>query len=96
MAISPVHTSPLSALLVNPNGSSAQRTKQEGSSIGRTENQAAMRVEISPAARFASATNVVTNNNRQSAASSDYLASAEGQQALAGLRPLSPKANVRV
>jgi hypothetical protein len=51
------------------------------------DNREAMRVELSPAARLASATNAVVTANQDSAASADFLSGDAGAELLIGLLP---------
>ena len=96
MAINPVRNQPITQIAVNPNGASTGRSAQHGSAIERPTNREAMKVELSPAARKAGAESAIASANRQSASSSDYFASRDGQNALSLLAPVRARPVVAV
>ncbi|MCU1343840.1 MAG: hypothetical protein JWL70_106 [Acidimicrobiia bacterium] len=64
-----------------------QRAPDQGGQDSWGDNREAMRVELSPAARLASATNAVATANQDAAQSADFLSSDHGSAMLITLLP---------
>jgi hypothetical protein len=63
------------------------RAPEQGGQEAWPDNREAMRVELSPAARLASATNAVVTSNQDAAQSADFLSSEHGAAMLITLLP---------
>ena len=63
------------------------RAPEQGGQESWPDNREAMRVELSPAARLASATNAVAGSNQDAAQSADFLSSEHGGAMLITLLP---------
>jgi hypothetical protein len=70
------------------------RAPEQGGQEAWPDNREAMRVELSPAARLASATNAVVTANQDAAQSADFLSSDNGAAMLITLLP-APRVNRR-
>jgi hypothetical protein len=88
MAVSSIGGTRISALVGDAHRSSL-RTPQQAGSDTWPDNRDAMRIEVSPAGRLASATNAVQVATVDAALSADFLASGEGIDLLSALLPVS-------
>ena len=87
MAVSSITGAKVSPLAAgNPQG--RLRTPEQSGSEAWPDNREAMRVELSPAGRLASATSAVQTATRDSALSADFFASSEGMELLSSLLPV--------
>ena len=87
MAVSSITGAGVAALTANTSHGRLRTPEQSGSEPW-PDNREAMRVELSPAGRLASATNAVQQATRDAAGSADFFASADGVELLSSLVPM--------
>lgn len=87
MAVSSITGARVSPLAAG-NSQGRLRTPEQSGSEAWPDNREAMRVELSPAARLASATSAVQNATRDAALSADFFSSSEGIEVLSSLLPV--------